>query len=82
MENLPLWENGVGDGEEFSPAPAPGKGFLPVPTPVANECGEFSPLRGGAPTGSGNPRLIANLIHDTLWAYRTNYKTPIGTMPF
>ena len=72
MGNFPPWENGVEDGEEFSP----------VPASLTNECGEFSPLRGGAPTGQGNPHLVANLIHDTLWAYRTNYKTPIGTMPF
>ena len=39
--------NGAGDGEEFSPAP------------FHNGGGEFSPLRGGAPTGSGNPRPIA-----------------------
>jgi len=51
------------DGEEFPPTPAPapalGRGFLPVPAPILNGCGEFSPLRGGAPTGSENPRPVA-----------------------
>ena len=42
-----------GNEEEFSPTPAP----------VRNGAGEFSPLRGRAPTGSGNPRPFAISSH-------------------
>ena len=35
--------NGAGDGEEFSPAPAAGRVFLPAPALFPNGVGEFPP---------------------------------------
>ena len=53
--------NGDGDGLNYVPVPVPiperGLIFLPVPVPFGN--GDFPPLRGGAPAGTGIPQLFA-----------------------
>ena len=55
------WERGNGNGDRLNyvliPVPERGLIFLPVPVPFGN--GDFPPLRGGAPAGTGIPQLFA-----------------------
>ena len=49
--------NGDGDGLNYVPVPIPERGLIFLPVPFGN--GDFPPLRGGAPAGTGIPQLFA-----------------------
>ena len=78
--------NGDGDGLNYVPVPVPiperGLIFLPVPVPVPFGNGDFPPLRGGAPAGTGIPQLFAipSLAHKKTCPSRN--RTCLDTRPY
>ena len=74
--------NGDGDGLNYVPVPVPiperGLIFLPVPVPVPVPVvdGHFSPLRGGAPAGTGIPQLFVIPNHYLIITFNDNIVEP------